>query len=394
MAMTDGSEQPLNILHVLRAPVGGLFRHVTDLARGQAARGHRVGLIADRSTGGAQAEATLAALASKLTLGVTRVPMSRHVGASDFLAVRHVSQRAKAVAANVIHGHGAKGGAYARLGFTPSPTDRKTIRVYTPHGGSLHFHWGSPTGLIYLNAERALMSRTELFLFESAYGRDVFKAKISDKIGEPPNLVRVVHNGVTDDEFQPIVVSQGASDLLFIGELRLLKGVDVLIAAIKQLAQGGPKVEGRNVSATIVGDGPDRAQFQREVGKHGLGERVQFVGAKPARQAFSLGRLLVVPSRAESLPYIVLEAAAAGVPMIATQVGGIPEIFGPDAGALVAPGDPAALAQAIGQAMQDRGARHSASLRLKTRLRALFSADAMTDAILAAYREALAANSG
>ena len=52
MAMTDGSEEPLNILHVLRAPVGGLFRHVTDLARGQAARGHRVGLIADRSTGG------------------------------------------------------------------------------------------------------------------------------------------------------------------------------------------------------------------------------------------------------------------------------------------------------------------------------------------------------
>jgi glycosyltransferase involved in cell wall biosynthesis len=394
MAMTDGSEEPLNILHVLRAPVGGLFRHVTDLARGQAARGHRVGLIADRSTGGAQAEATFAALASKLTLGVTRVPMSRHVGASDFLAVRHVSQRAKAVAANVIHGHGAKGGAYARLGFTPSPTDRKTIRVYTPHGGSLHFHWGSPTGLIYLNAERALVSRTELFLFESAYGRDVFKAKISDKIGEPPNLVRVVHNGVTDDEFQPIVVSQGATDLLFIGELRLLKGVDVLIAAIKQLAQEGRSIERRKVTATIVGNGPDRAQFEREVARRGLGEQVQFVGAKPARQAFSLGRLLIVPSRAESLPYIVLEAAAAGVPMIATQVGGIPEIFGPDVGALVAPGDAAALARAISQAMQDRGARHSASLRLKTRLRALFSADAMTDAILAAYREAIAHNSG
>jgi glycosyltransferase involved in cell wall biosynthesis len=390
MAMTDGREEPLNILHVLRAPVGGLFRHVTDLAQGQAARGHRVGLIADRSTGGAQAEATLAALASKLALGLTRVPMSRHVGASDFLAVRHVSQRAKAVGANVIHGHGAKGGAYARIGFTPCPTDRKTIRVYTPHGGSLHFRWGSPTGLIYLNAERALMSRTELFLFESAYGRDVFK----EKIGEPPNLVRVVHNGVTDDEFQPIVVSQGATDLLFIGELRLLKGVDVLIAAIKQLAQGGRNVEGRKVTATIVGNGPDRAQFEREVNKHGLGEQVQFVGAKPARQAFSLGRLLIVPSRAESLPYIVLEAAAAGVPMIATQVGGIPEIFGPDAGALVAPGDPAALAQAISQATQDRGARHSASLRLKTRLRALFSADAMTDAILAAYREAIAHNSG
>jgi glycosyltransferase involved in cell wall biosynthesis len=382
--MTDAGGGPLNILHVMRAPVGGLFRHVADLARGQSARGHRVGLIADRSTGGAQAEATLSTLASKLAHGVTRVPMSRHVGVSDLLAVRHVAQRAQAVATDVIHGHGAKGGAYARLASLPSPTDRKTIRVYTPHGGSLHFHWGSPMGLVYLNMERALMSRTDLFLFESAYGRDVFKAKI----GEPQSLVRVVHNGVTDDEFQPIVVSQGASDLLFIGELRMLKGVDVLIAAIRLLAQ-----EGRKVTATIVGDGPDRAQFQREVSKHGLGEQVQFVSAKPARQAFGLGRLLVVPSRAESLPYIVLEAAAAGVPMIASQVGGIPEIFGSDLGSLVAPGDPAALARAISQAMQDRGARHSASLRLKTRLRALFSADAMTDAILAAYREALAHNS-
>ena len=67
----------------------------------------------------------------------------------------------------------------------------------------------------------------------------------------------------------------------------------------------------------------------------------------PARDAFALGRLLVAPSRAESLPYIVLEAAAAAVPMITTNVGGIPEIFGPQAAGLVAPGDAAALARAI-----------------------------------------------
>jgi glycosyltransferase involved in cell wall biosynthesis len=385
--MTDGSGAPLNILHVLRAPVGGLFRHVTDLARGQAARGHRVGLIADSSTGGLQAEATLAALAKALAHGVTRVPMSRHVGTSDIFAVRHVSRRAQGVAADVIHGHGAKGGAYARLASSlPSSASGgeigRGIRVYTPHGGSLHYRWGAPTGLFYLNAERVLMRRTDLFLFESAYGRDVFKAKI----GEPEGLIRIVYNGVTDDEFQPVVVGPGATELLFIGELRVLKGVDVLIAAIKELAQ-----DGRSISATIVGDGPDRGRFERAVTGHGLSDKVKFVGTKPARAAFGLGRLLVVPSRAESLPYIVLEAAAAGVPMIASRVGGIPEIFGPDAGALVPPADPSALARAISQALQDRGARHSATLRLKARIRAAFSADAMTDAVIAAYREALAA---
>jgi glycosyltransferase involved in cell wall biosynthesis len=375
--MADPQAQPrLNILHVFRAPVGGLFRHVVDLARGQSARGHRVGLIADSTTGGAQAEATLAALSQQLALGITRVPMSRQIGPSDVPATLHVSRRAAEVAAEVIHGHGAKGGAYARLA-----KPGRAISVYTPHGGSLHYRWHSPIGFFYLSAEQALMRRTDLFLFESAYGRDAFR----DKVGEPEGLVRVVHNGVTDAEFAPIVADAGATDLVFIGELRTLKGVDVLIKAIALLGR-----DGRKVSATIVGAGPDRAAFESEAKSQGLADTVRFVGAKRARTAFALGRLCAVPSRAESLPYIVLEAAAAGLPIIATNVGGIPEIFGPDAGELVAPGDPAPLARAIGDALQNPGARAAAAQRLQDRIRASFSADVMTDAVLAAYREARA----
>ncbi len=130
---------------------------------------------------------------------------------------------------------------------------------------------------------------------------------------------------------------------------------------------------------------PTAAAFEAAVAAAKLDTTVLFVGAKPARTAFALGRTLVVPSRAESLPYIVLEAAAAGIPIIASNVGGIPEIFGPDAGDLVPPGDPAALARAIAAAQQDSGRRHSASLRLKSRVRASFSVDAMTDAVLDAY---------
>ena len=74
-----------------------------------------------------------------------------------------------------LHGHGAKGGAYARLGG-----DAAAIRVYTPHGGSLHYRRARRVGLLYLTLERVLMRRTDLFLFESAYGRDAFRAKIGD----------------------------------------------------------------------------------------------------------------------------------------------------------------------------------------------------------------------
>jgi glycosyltransferase involved in cell wall biosynthesis len=369
------AEQPLRILHVLRSPVGGLFRHVLDLARGQAARGHQIGIVADAATGGERAETAFAALSPHLELGLTRVPMSRDLGASDVAAQRHVAQRARETVADVLHGHGAKGGAYARL------VSGRAIRVYTPHGGSLHYSRSTPVGFVYLTLEQMLMRRTELFLFESRYGRDVFAAKV----GAPRGLVRVVHNGVTQDEFASVTPQSDATDIVFIGELRQLKGVDVLIDALAALAR-----EGRTVSATIVGAGPDAEKFRAQAERLGLASSIHFVGAMPARAAFARGRLIVAPSRAESLPYIVLEAAAAAVPLITTNVGGIPEIFGPQSDLLVPPGDAAALADAIRRALADPVNLGNQALTLKRRVAAEFSADVMTDAVLAAYVEAIA----
>jgi glycosyltransferase involved in cell wall biosynthesis len=111
----------------------------------------------------------------------------------------------------------------------------------------------------------------------------------------------------------------------------------------------------------------------------------------PARTAFARGKLMIVPSRAESLPYVVLEAAAAGLPLIATGVGGIAEIFGPDSGVLVPPGNPAALAEAIGRALREPAEAAVLATRLQVRVHENFSIDAMTDAVLAAYRGAMAA---
>ena len=157
--------KPLKILHVLRAPVGGLFRHVLDVAQGQAARGHQVGIVA-ASGGGANADERLNALAPDLGLGVHRLQMKRQPGVSDVMATRDVARIIASLRPDIAHGHGAKGGAFARLAAS-----RPTIRVYTPHGGSLHYGRNTPAGLIYGTAERFLMRRTELFLFESEFAR-------------------------------------------------------------------------------------------------------------------------------------------------------------------------------------------------------------------------------
>jgi glycosyltransferase involved in cell wall biosynthesis len=146
----------------------------------------------------------------------------------------------------------------------------------------------------------------------------------------------------------------------------------------------------RRVTATIIGDGPEAGQFREQAERLGLGSSTRFHAPMPAREAFKLGRLLVAPSRAESLPYIVLEAAAAAVPLITTNVGGIPEVFGPRASRLIPPGDAAPLAAAISSALADPAVLRNETLTLRARVRAEFSADVMADAVLAAYAEALA----
>ena len=368
--------QPLNILHVFRAPVGGLFRHVLDLTHEQIARGHRVGLIADQSTGGPRAEQVLAELEPSLALGLTRVPMRRHLSPSDTRVLGHVMGRVAKTQADVVHGHGAKGGAYARLVFG----NKRAVRAYTPHGGSLLFGHDTLAGKFYLTTERVLMLRGDLFLFESAYSGNIFR----NKIGNPRGLVRIVHNGVSRKEFEPVTSRPDASDLVFLGELRPVKGIDVLIEAIAQMHG-----HGRRVTATLVGDGPERKALQHQVEHHGLEAAVRFMPAMPAREAMTQGRIMVAPSRAESLPYVVLEAAAAGKPLITTRVGGIPEIYGSLSNTLVPPIDVQALAASIGEAIGRPDTMVENTRKLREQVLASFSVDSMVDGVLSSYQTAL-----
>lgn len=367
----------LKILHVLRAPVGGLFRHVLDIARGQAERGHRVGIVADTLTGGERATAALAELAPRLAFGVRRIAISRQLSYSDLHALGTVSPWINEAAPDILHGHGAKGAALARLSRS-APT---AIRAYTPHGGTLVYDAGTVARGFYRSLEWLLKWRTDLFLFESNFAAAQFRAQM----GRPPGLVRVVHNGVSDNEFAPIIQSVDATDIVALGELRPIKGFDLLIEALATL-----KTLGHTVTATIAGAGPFDASLKAQAQRLAVANQIRFVGHRTAREAFAMGRILVVCSRAESLPYVVLEAAAAGMPIIATRVGGIPEIFGAEAAHLVAPESAAALAAAIGAATADPAVIRTTAKSVRERVRCEFLAAAMVDGSLTAYREAIA----
>ena len=372
---------PLRVLHCLRAPVGGLFRHVLDLARAQAAAGCAVGIVADELTGGEAARAKLAAIAPELELGVTRVAMPRNIGFNDYAAMLATRALASGLKVDVVHGHGAKGGAYARLAARTLKQAGQPVRVlYTPHGGSLHYEPATPQGILFLGLERQLAGLTDGLIFESDYSRRVYQVKV----GVPPCAVRVIPNGLLPSDFQDRSLAPNGSDVLFVGELRKLKGVDVLLEALARIISPRPP------TATLVGAGPDGQAFKDMAQSLNLGARVHFAGAMPAAEAFRLGRLLVVPSRAESFPYIVLEGAAAGLPMLASNVGGIPEITAGTNTELLVAGDWPDLARRLTAFLTDSAPLQATAVELKRRVAVSFTVARMADDTLDFYAGLLA----
>lgn len=376
-------DRKLRILHVLRAPVGGLFRHVLDLARAQVARGHAVGLVLDSRTGGSTAARVLADLEPQLALGIRRIPMRRNPHPSDLTALFKVLAAERATRPDVVHGHGSKGALYARAVTALPGHHAPAIRVYTPHGGSLHYAPGTLLHALYMRVERWMSHRSDLILFESAYIAECYRVSV----GNPPCQCRVVLNGLGTPEFEPVRPDAGAADFVYVGELRAAKGIDILLEA---LARAGAAT-GQRPRLTLVGSGPDRDALGSLAKGLGLNGQIMFAGAMPAREAFALGRVLVMPSRAESLPYVALEAVAAQVPIIATRVGGVPEILGPGRSRLIPANDCTALRDALlDRLATDDVVLYREAASLAAHVGARFRVEAMADGVLAGYRDVMA----
>lgn len=372
----------LRILHTFRAPLGGLFRHVVDLATEQAARGHDVGILCDSTTGGIRADQVLADLAPRLTLGVRRIPMQRNPGLSDLRALSAVRGVVKEVRPDILHGHGSKGGVYARL-LPDALLGGGTVRAYTPHGGSFNYHPGSALHRLYMRIEGYLTKRTDVFLFESKYIADRYRTYV----GETDRHVHIVVNGVSEAEFEPIERDHEQYDFIYLGELRPAKGIDVLLDAMA-LLHTRYKAE---PSLLVVGSGPDEAALKAHSAALGLCSRIRFQGPDNIRKVLALARVMVVPSKAESLPYVILEAAAARQPLVSTDVGGIPEIFGPHAHRLIPSSNVDALAAAMHEALRKPAEERALeSQALSDYVHTRFTLPLMVDGVLNGYATALA----
>ncbi|KAA3531473.1 polysaccharide biosynthesis type 4 glycosyltransferase UppD [Agrobacterium tumefaciens] len=372
---------PLRIIHCFRSPVGGVFRHVRDLIEEHVKQGHKVGIVCDSSTGGAHEERLFAQIAPMLELGLTRLPIKRSISPGDLWALVKSYNHIKSLRPDILHGHSAKGGALARLiGSLLRVNKYRVARLYSPHGGSLHYDRKSLKGQLFLRIERFQEHFTDALCFVCNFEQETYETKV----GKPRTRTAMIYNGVQESEFETVPAREGAARFLYIGMLRDLKGPDIFIRAFAKMERS----IGQPMSGVIVGDGPDRDKYADMIAKAGLSQRISMHAAMPARQAFALATTVVVPSRAEAMPYIVLEALAAGKTVIASHVGGIVEVLGEDSEALVPAGDADALAKIMVKDAEspDWGKR---VMPRPDSFKAKFSTPVMADDMMKLYRHLL-----
>ena len=201
MPVNHNSPRRLRIVHCFRSPIGGIFRHVRDLTEAQVAAGHSVGIVCDSTTGGEHEERLFEAIKPMLALGVHRTPMQRHVGPGDAVAAWRSYKIVKELQPDVLHGHGAKGGVYARaFGSLLRVSRSRVARLYSPHGGSLHYDEKSAKGKLLFGLERLMERFTDQLLFVSDYERRTYIRKV----GKPRAPNSLVYNGLRANEFEPV----------------------------------------------------------------------------------------------------------------------------------------------------------------------------------------------
>lgn len=396
----------MRILFILRNAEGGIRTHIETLMRGTLEQGHDCLLITDLKQADSGFQKTLS-LEPEIRKRVVSISMRSAPGPWDLSTLwllsiglrsarkstkipdgtaNHISDaQDKGVFFDAVHGHGAKGGLFARLCRILRILPPETKVIYTPHGGSLHQMHGTLLNVLYIWIERFLGKYTDCVLAESQYSKDQFVKRIGADVA-PVILNR---NGI--DPIEPVLTPwpEGLGKSLPIkiaafGLLREIKGFDVLIQAVHLL-----KTQDMNVELEISGEGGSRDSLEKLVRDLKLESTVTINReTSNALSAMREAHIVVQPSRFESFGLVSLEAQATGCAVIASKVGGLIDVVDDKrTGILVAPGQPQALCDAIKWFIENPS--EAQTMRVRAARRALddFSSEKMIDGALRCYQE-------
>jgi glycosyltransferase involved in cell wall biosynthesis len=198
--------------------------------------------------------------------------------------------------------------------------------------------------------------RTQRLAYRAAHAVVANSSAARDQLereGVPVDRLRLIANGLDVGRFAPATPRSNIRRIVMVANLRPEKGQDTLLAAAPHILQRYP-----DASFTFVGDGPRREALETLTRALGITERVRFLGeSRDVAPILAEHDLFVLPSRSEAFPNALIEAMATALPVVATDVGGIPEVVRPGInGRLVQPDDAGALAGAVLALMDDPAA--------------------------------------
>ncbi|MCP3905916.1 MAG: glycosyltransferase family 4 protein [Planctomycetes bacterium] len=369
----------MRVLHIVEASNTGVGRHVVDLAAGLLGHDCRVDLVySTRRMDDVFAER----LRSLPELHATAIDMQRRPAIADATVVRRVRALARQRGPfDIVHGHSSKGGAIARL----AAGGRGPAVVYTPNGVfTMNPELSSLARRAVGAIERRLARRTDAVIAVSPVERDHLR-----DLGVADRLLHVIPNGIPARAWEPRETARrnfgiGPDEIVvgFLGRLSPQKNPELLVDAFARLASRCPEA-----TLAVVGDGPRADACRDLVGAAKLDGRVRWLGFQTAEAAMPAFDVFAMPSRYEGMPYVLMEALCLGLPIVATDVGGTRlAVVDGENGRVVAPGDPAALADALASVLLDPAHRQqlgAASRKLSER----FTVAEMVRRTLALYRE-------
>jgi glycosyltransferase involved in cell wall biosynthesis len=352
--MLAEASRPIRIVRVIsRLNVGGPALHVLWMCHKLESMGYRSLLVSGSES---PREGDMLNLSRELGVTPVMVPeMGREVSPlADLKALLRMTRLLRAARPQIVHTHTAKAGALGRLAaqLTGVP-----VRVHTHHGHYLHGYFSDARTKTFVFYERLLRRiTTHLVTVSDTVRRDLINAGMA-RAGD----ISVIPPGLDFD--QPPAPVTGAfrkhlgvapGDLLVGAVARLVpvKGLDDFLEAARLvLARSLP----RAATFVLIGDGDLRPQLEERVRTWGLESRIRFAGiVRDMAGVHADLDLLVLSSRNEGMPVAVIEALASGTPVVATRVGGVPDLLeGIDSAVMVAPGDPARLADAIAAVAAD-----------------------------------------